>query len=167
MTPATPATPASQASQASQAEALRLRAEDAEDLAVIAACLQDALASVGEMAYDAEAKRFAIILVRFMWEEAVRHYLAPDSAGVDQVKAGLHFDAVTAVRVRGVDQGEPKRLLRLLTITCAPAGKPDAVTLVFLGGAEIRLTVERLHCQLQDLDEPQKIVKRARQGNAG
>jgi len=36
---------------------LRLRAVDAEDLAVISACLQDALVSVRDLAYDRDARR--------------------------------------------------------------------------------------------------------------
>ena len=36
---------------------LRLRAEDAEDLAVISACLQDALVAVRDLAYDPEARK--------------------------------------------------------------------------------------------------------------
>ena len=43
------------------AKALRLRAEDHEDLAVISACLQDALVTVGDLAYDPEMQNFVLI----------------------------------------------------------------------------------------------------------
>src|SRR5260370_17414403 len=47
---------------------LRLRAEDAEDLAVISACLQDALVSVRDLAYDRDARIFVLVANRFRWE---------------------------------------------------------------------------------------------------
>ena len=40
--------------------ALKLRAEDAEDLAVISACLQDALVAVRDLAYDPEERSFPV-----------------------------------------------------------------------------------------------------------
>src|SRR5436309_7302412 len=47
---------------------LRLRAEDADDLAVISACLQDALVSVRDLAYDPEARSFVFVANRFPCE---------------------------------------------------------------------------------------------------
>ena len=49
---------------------LRLRAEDDEDLAVISACLQDALVSVRDLAYDRDARTFVLVANRFRWEGA-------------------------------------------------------------------------------------------------
>src|SRR5579863_10452389 len=43
---------------------LRLRAEDAEDLAVISACLQDALVAVRDLAYDRDARVFVLVVNR-------------------------------------------------------------------------------------------------------
>ena len=40
-------------------KALKLRVDDDEDLAVIAACLHGAICCLGEMAYDREVRRFA------------------------------------------------------------------------------------------------------------
>ena len=47
-------------------------------------------------------------------------------------------------------------MLELLTITSEPAGKATAVSLLFAGGAEIRLEVERIACRLMDLEAPRK-----------
>ena len=47
---------------------LRLRAEDAEDLAVLSACLQDALVAVRDLAYDPGAGVFVLVANRFRWE---------------------------------------------------------------------------------------------------
>ena len=49
-------------------ERLRLRARDADDLAVIAACVQDALVPVVDMAFLPTEKRFVLALNRFRWD---------------------------------------------------------------------------------------------------
>jgi hypothetical protein len=48
--------------------ALKLRAEDRDDLAVISACLQDALVAVGDIAYVPEERSFVFVANRFRWE---------------------------------------------------------------------------------------------------
>ena len=47
---------------------LRLRAEDADDLAVISAVAQDALISVKDLTYDRAERRFTLVVNRFRWE---------------------------------------------------------------------------------------------------
>jgi hypothetical protein len=47
--------------------ALKLRAEDADDLAVLSACLQDALVPVRDLAYVADQKIFVFVANRFRW----------------------------------------------------------------------------------------------------
>lgn len=95
------------------APGLKLRAEDDEDLAIIAACLHCGLTSLGEMAYDREARRFAAILVRPLWETAPakddtqEDDEKPDPATLGRMRAGLHFDHVSAVRFRHLDRSDP------------------------------------------------------------
>jgi hypothetical protein len=128
------------------ADGLKLRAEDAEDLAVISAILQDALVTVGEMAYLPEDKRFVLIANRFRWE--------PDIAGerkdFERILTGLRVDGVTRVQRRGFSLRDQDGLLALLAI-----GIDDgALFFLFAGGASIRLEIERLLCHLEDLGEP-------------
>ena len=59
---------------------LRLRAEDAEDLAVISACLQDALVSVRDLAYDRAARNFMLVANRFRWEGGAGEQAGEDAA---------------------------------------------------------------------------------------
>ena len=47
---------------------MRLMAKDAEDLGVIAACLQDALVPISEVQYLSGEQRFIMLLNRFRWE---------------------------------------------------------------------------------------------------
>lgn len=126
--------------------ALKLRAADEEDLAVLSAILQDALVSVGEMVYQPEEKRFVLVANRFRWE--------PEAGGTrrsfERILTGLRIDAVTKVRRRGVDPRDQDQILNLLTIRV----EPDTLLLEFAGGASIRLEVERILCHLDDLGEP-------------
>ena len=48
---------------------LRLLAEDEEDLKIISAHVQDAVVRVGDLAYLPKARRFALLLNRYRWED--------------------------------------------------------------------------------------------------
>jgi hypothetical protein len=133
---------------------LKLRAADAEDLAVISAILQDALVTVGEMVYLPEESRFVLVANRFRWER--RPGETPKNA--ERTLSGLCIDGVTGVRRRGFSPREEERILSLLAIqpeSLEPSpDKPAALILEFAGGSSIRLEVQRLLCHLDDLGEP-------------
>src|SRR5947208_15099223 len=116
--------------------ALKLRAEDTEDLAVISACLQDALVAVRDLAYAPEDRTFLLVANRFRWENGLRP--APGEAGHQRTLCGVSFSAVTAVSYSGFRRSETGRILPLLAI------RPErgAVRLEFSGGAVIRLEFE-------------------------
>jgi hypothetical protein len=128
------------------AAALKLRAEDADDVAVLSAILQDALVGVGEIAYFAEEKRFVLIANRFRWE--------PDPGEprerFERIMSGLRIDGVTAVQRRGFSPRDKDRLLVLLAVQV----EGSVLYLDFAGGSSIRLDVERVLCHLDDLGEP-------------
>lgn len=130
---------------------LKLKAVDAEDLAVIAGALQDAIVPVGEMAWLPGEGRFVLAANRFRWE-------APgDGARPDErVMAGVTFDNVVAVRRRGIDFRQRGRFLNLLTVSLAEgAGEaPVHVVLTFSEDAAIRVETTGLLCHLEDFGEP-------------
>jgi DUF2948 family protein len=152
--------------------ALKLRARDADDLQTIARCLQDALIPLGDIAYLKSEKRFVMVANRFRWEGAPdearnsaqplnrasedtgdAHFEDADSdsgALYERVNCGLCFDSVDNVKFRGVDLRDRNQILSVLTLTY----DPDAITIVFSGGAEIRLEVGKIRCHLDDLGEP-------------
>ncbi|MBT3629334.1 MAG: DUF2948 family protein [Rhodospirillaceae bacterium] len=146
--------------------ALKLRAEDDEDLAIISACLRCALTSLGEMAYDREARRFAAILVRPLWETAPpkgdtdKVDEAPDVAALKRMRAGLHFDHVSAVRFRRLDRSEPNKLLHLVAIVSASLSERFAIILSFEGGGEVFLEVDKIRGQMRDLDAPPENIQK-------
>ena len=131
----------------------KLRAGDTEDLAVIAACLQDAIACLAEMAYEPAERRFALVVERFRWEDA-KPTLSASASDLLAVKTGLHFETVSAVKLRGLDQRRRSDMLELLTVTSEPTGEGATISLLFAGGGEIRLDVARVSCRMMDLEAP-------------
>lgn len=131
-------------------EPLKLRAADLEDLSVIAAMAQDALVAAVDIDYLPAERQFVMLLNRFRWERA------GDAGPFERVHAGLRFDAVNAVRSRGVERGQADRMMALLTIAydSPEEGADGHVHLQFAGGGAIRLTVERLSCALEDVGDP-------------
>ena len=134
---------------------LRLRAEDAEDLAIISACVQDALVSVRDLAYDRVARTFVLVANRFRWEgRAAAEGFGP----YERTLCGIAFEAIDGVVYRGFRRNEGDRLLSLLAIQAnpVPGGTPAAamIDLEFAGGATIRLSGSAIRCRARDFGEP-------------
>ena len=87
-------------SDAAAAENLRLIALDAEDLAVLAAHLQDAILRVGDMIYLPDEQRFVLALNRFDW-------LSATTGAPQRAQTGLHFEKVLKVAIHGFHQDRP------------------------------------------------------------
>lgn len=126
------------------ADHTRLSARSVEDLAVIAALLQDAIVPIGDMAYLEDERSFVLAVIRFRWEagDVAAHH--------ERIHAGLRFDAVRQVRYRDIARGDRGQFLSLLTISY----DDGFVVLHFSGGGQIRLEVDELHCALEDFGEP-------------
>ena len=130
---------------------LKLIALDSEDLAVISAHLQDAVMAVGDMAYLPRESRFAAIGNRFDWLTFAKT-VPPGRPDKHRKRTALRFERVTGAKIQGIDLKKANEVLSLLAIqfdqTESPAG---VVTLVFSGGAAIRLDVECIEAELRDL----------------
>jgi hypothetical protein len=126
---------------------LKLMAEDAGDLDIIAAAAQDALLRVADMSYDKKARRFAALLNRFRWEGA------EEKGPFERVRSALSFESVLSVKSRKVRMDSPDAVASLLSISFTPDADPPsgAVRLVFAGGGEIVLEVECLDALLMDM----------------
>ena len=142
---------------------LRLCARDEEDLGVVAACLQDARVPVREMCFSAAEGRFMAAFTRFQRERL------PDPTaceGLTQCHAALVVQHVEAVQPGGLEERDDGAERELLTTLADPVPPPATgsgsaangvarhVTLLFAGGAAIRLRVASLDCRLEDFDEP-------------
>ena len=131
--------------------ALRLRALDRDDLQVVAACLQDALVPLREMAFMAEDQRFLAAFNRFQWERLAD---PGDVADLTLCQSVLRINHVQAVQYRGLDDELDGLKFELLTIMTEPAdGGGFFITLLFAGDVALRLKVRDLAVSLQDFGD--------------
>ena len=126
---------------------LMLAAEDAEDIEIISARLQDAVAPLKELVWMPKKRRFAALFNRFKWEDGHRN------ANV-RVRSVLHFDGVLSAKSINLKRGAPDAVVSLLAVRFAPRGADDpggVIELVFSGGGAIRLDVECVDAGLTDV----------------
>lgn len=129
---------------------LRLAALDEEDLSVISAHVQDAVAKVGEMTFSKREKRFTMVMRRFAWEKEKGGLFRRTSH--ERRLAALNFDRVLAVRSTSIDKNRPETVLALLAVRFMPSDAPSGtIELAFSGGATIHLDVECIETRLSDL----------------
>ena len=125
--------------------ALRLLAEDEADLAVISAALQDAVAKIGDITYEARARRLTIAFNRFRWEAGLRQ----------RVRSALQLGGVLKVEARKIRRDRRDAVLELLAISFERGEAPGGVvTLSFAGGGDFRVQVECVDAVLADVSEP-------------
>jgi len=139
-----------------------LAAQDAEDLQIISARLQDAVARMGDLVWLPKKRRFAALFNRFKWESGER--------GTLRVRAGLHFDGVLSVKSKKLKRGAPDAVVSLLAVRFTPKGETDPagrVELVFAGGGSLLLEVECLDAGLADLSGEWAARGRPRHEGAG
>lgn len=124
---------------------LQLLAQDQDDLAVVSAALQDAVAKVGDIVFEAKARRLTIAFNRFRWEAGARQ----------RVRSALQLGGVLALQARKIRRERRDGVLELLAIGFEPGEAPGGVlTLSFAGGGDLRAEVECLDAVLADLSEP-------------
>ena len=140
---------AKEAADTVSVEPLRLLAEDADDLQIISAALQDAILRPVDIVWERHARRVTLALSRFCWE-----------CGGTRVMAAMQFGDVIAVKSRRLPRG-PEHALELLAMDFEPGEAPGGrVTLMFAGGGDLRIEVECLDAVLTDLSErwPAKVA---------
>jgi len=132
---------------------LNLGAYEAEDLEVISSLVQDAVFPVTEMSWRASARRFAILLNRFRWEDRV----AAERRGraYERVQSVLLAENVLNVASQGIDRTDKDMILSVLSVTFEP-GEDSAghLLLTLAGDGAIRLSVEALEVTLKDVTRP-------------
>jgi hypothetical protein len=132
---------------------LRLVAQDAEDLKVIAALLQDAVLPVTELKYDARRRRFAALLNRFRWEDRVEAERV--GRAYERVRSLLVVEDVRKVQSFGFDRGEKDLVLSLLSMSFEPGEDGTGrLTLTLAGDGAVALDVEALDLRLDDVTRP-------------
>lgn len=119
---------------------LLLLAQDAAEVPLISALMQDATVLGGDIAYDARARRLVLLANRYRWE-----------AGTPtRVRAALRIEGVLRVQRRGWSAVGADAVLDLLALTVADA----ALTLSFAAGPTIRVEIECVELLLEDIGRP-------------
>jgi len=129
---------------------LKLRAADGEDLQVVSAMLQDAIVPLGEMTYLQPAGRFVMAVNRFRWDAKPVEVEPGDGPVYERVHCAVTVTGVTAVRSRGIDQGDRGQMLNLLSLEADAEG----LVLHFAGGGCLRLAAAEWLLIAEDFGEP-------------
>jgi hypothetical protein len=132
---------------------LHLVARDAEDLAVIATLVQDAVFPITEMRWQKQRRRFALLVNRFRWEDRE----AAERAGrkYERVQSLLVVDEALAVQTQGIDRADRDTVLSLLDLTWEPGEDGTGrVVLTVAGDGAVALSVEALEVTLRDVTRP-------------
>lgn len=130
---------------------LRLMAGDEQDLGVVSACLQDAVAKLGDFSFLPAERRFVFVANRFLWECAGTRKAGPFA----RVRAGVHFDDVKSAQFQHLRSDAKDAVVELLSIAFK-AGEDGAgeIVLDFAGGGVIRLEVESINAYMSDISDP-------------
>ncbi|MDO9640365.1 MAG: DUF2948 family protein [Pseudotabrizicola sp.] len=132
---------------------LRLIAAEAADLPVMAALLQDAVFPITEMRFDAKARRFALLLNRFRWEDRAAAEAA--NRPYERVRSLLVVEDVLRLRSSGIDRSDTQTVLSLLTLDFAPGvDGMGTLTLTLAGDGAIAIEVEAVNLRLDDVTRP-------------
>jgi hypothetical protein len=124
---------------------LNLLAEDQDDLGVLSAALQDAVAKVGDIAYEPKGRRLTIAFNRYRWE----------AGGRQRVRSALQIGGVLALQQRKIRRDRRDAVIELLAIAFEPGNAPGGVlTLTFAGGGDLRAEVECVDAVLADVSQP-------------
>ena len=133
---AVPSTPAA------TVEPLRLLAEDADDLQIISAALQDAILRPIDIVWEKQARTLTIAFSRFCWE-----------CGGTRVMCAMQFGDVLAVKSRRLSRS-PDASLELLALDFIPTEDLSGrVILMFAGGGDLRIDVECLDAVVTDISD--------------
>lgn len=126
---------------------LRLLAQDADDLGVLSAALQDAVAKIGDIRWDAQSRTLTIACNRFRWESGAKKG--------ERVRSALQFGDVAGVQARNLRRDAKGAVVSLMSIGFEPAEEAPAgiVVLTFAGGGDMRVSVDCLDVALADVSE--------------
>ncbi len=129
---------------------LRLLAHEPEDLPVISAALQDAVAKIGDIRWDAAARTLTLACNRFRWEAGAK------KKGGERVRSALQLGDVTGVQARNLRRDAKQAVVELLSVAFEPGEEAPGgvILLTFAGGGDLRVSVDCVEAALADVSEP-------------
>ena len=128
---------------------LKLIAKTVEDLRVVSAHLQDAIANVSDIA-SLKNKIFLMQLNRFMWEDVEKGVFRKNK----RIRTVLKFENVINAHSKNINQSKKNKFLDFLTIETNQM--PDnnyEMKIVFAGDSIIKIIAEVIEVTLDDQGE--------------
>ncbi len=122
---------------------LKLRALDSEDVQVISAVLQDAIAPVCDMIFKKDEKNFVMVVHRLRREKN-------SDKELERICCAVNILGVEQVQTHNVDLRNHGQMLELLALL----HEDKALTFVFAADARIRLTLGHWSLVVEDFAEP-------------
>ena len=130
-----------------KAKNLKLIARTEDDLRVISAHLQDAIANVLDIANLEKNKIFLMQLNRFMWEDVEKGVFRKNK----RIRTVLKFENVVKVHSKNINQLKKDQFLDFLTIeTIQMPDNNYEMKIVFAGNSIIRVISEVIEVTLDD-----------------
>ena len=129
---------------------LKLIAKTEEDLRVVSAHLQDAIANLSDIANLEKNKIFLMQLNRFMWEDIENGVFRKNK----RIRTILKFENVIKVNSKNINQTKKDKFLDFLTIETSKM--PDnnyEMRIVFAGDLIIKVISEVIEVTLDDQGE--------------
>ena len=129
---------------------LKLIAKTVEDLRVVSAHLQDAIANVSDIASLKKNKIFLMQLNRFMWEDVEKGVFRKNK----RIRTVLKFENVINAHSKNIYQSKKNKFLDFLTIETNQM--PDnnyEMKIVFAGDSIIKIIAEVIEVTLDDQGE--------------
>ncbi|MDP0928521.1 MULTISPECIES: DUF2948 family protein [Paracoccus] len=131
---------------------MALKAEDETDLRIISALVQDAILPGSEISHDPQARRLALLLNRFRWEDADQ--ARAEGRGYERVRSVLVIGDVMSLKSDGIDRSDGT-VLELLALTWEPGEDGTGrLSLQFAGDGTLLADVECINLDLRDVTQP-------------
>ena len=131
---------------------IALKAEDDADLRVISALIQDSILPASEISHDPKARRLALLLNRFRWEDSDR--AKAEGRGFERVRSVLVIGDVMALKSDGIDR-DAETVLELLAMSWEPGEDGTGrIALQFAGDGTLVAEVECINLDLRDVTRP-------------
>jgi len=125
---------------------LRLLAQDADDLTVLSAAVQDAVVRVGDIRFEPARRTLTLVVNRYRWESAV--------AGGQRVRSVLQFGGVLGVRSRNLRRDAEDAIISVLSLGFLPGVPPGgALSIVLAGGGDLQAELECIDAALSDVSD--------------
>ena len=133
-----------------KAKNLKLLAKTEEDLKVVCAYLQDAIANVSDVENLKKNKIFLMQLNRFMWEDVEKGVFRKNK----RIRTILKFENVIKVHSKNINQSKGNKFLDFLTIeTNQMIDNNYEMKIVFAGDSILKIIAEVIEVTLDDQGE--------------